>query len=408
CEGGIPYHGRDMAVVLSRQWQAVLLLGSATPSLESLHNVSLGKYQPLHLRHRATGAPLPQVMLVDLRQAVQAGEMTPNSLISPTLHRCMTEELANKRQILLYLDRRGYAPALLCGRCGLSMGCPHCSVSLTYHQTPPRLMCHYCGHVSGVPDYCPRCGQMGFTHFGPGTERLEKKVEELFPEHRVARLDRDVVAAGGKETMQAILAAFGRGEVDILVGTRMIAKGHHFPGLALVGVILAETGLFHPDFRGSERTFQAITQVAGRAGREGSGRVVVQSYDPGNHAITAALSQDGAAFVARELPERREVGYPPFTRLAMVRFLHQEQTVGNQLQTLLRKHWPEGVRGHVLGPAPAHLFRLRGWYRWQVLVRQPLGGNLHGLVQQVVESIAKQEVGGLKLLVDMDPYDFLS
>ena len=406
-EGTVPYQGRDMAVVRARRAGAVLILGSATPSLESLHNVEQGRYERLVLTRRATGMPAPTMVIIPLADAAVREGMSFNDLISPPLQRAIEETLARERQVLLFLNRRGFAPSLLCRRCGQAVTCPNCSVTLTLHRKSPRLLCHYCDHWQAVADVCTACGQLSLFHFGPGTERLEKEARKKFPQARLARLDRDTVTAKVADP-EAVLNGFRDGQLDMLLGTQMIAKGHHFPKLALVGVVQAETGLCQPDFRAAERTFQLLTQVAGRAGREEAGaRVLIQSYDPDHYALRAVLDGDAGGFAETEKAFRRQAGYPPCQRLALIRFSTLVQAEGERFGRLLKAQLPDGGDAQFLGPAQAPIFRLRNRYRWQVLVKERPGGRLHRALEPVMaraEQLAGQRI---RLEVDVDPHAFL-
>ncbi|MBF0284510.1 MAG: primosomal protein N' [Magnetococcales bacterium] len=408
-EEGLPYHGRDMALVRARRAGAVVVLSSATPSLESLANAASGKYALLRLTRRATGAPMPRVELSDLTQATREKRLIPGHLLGPDLTSAMEETLAAGRQVLLFLNRRGYAPALLCPRCGFSFQCPHCSVALTYHATPhPSLRCHYCDFRQPARDVCPRCGQQSLSRFGPGDQRLEKEVRERFPEARCARLDRDSVASGGAGAMEDILEQFAEGTFEILLGTQMVAKGHHFPGVALVGVVLADLGLNQPDFRAAERTFQLTAQVAGRAGREdvSPGRVVVQCHDPSHYALRAALSQDVERFRQLEEPLRREAGFPPFGRLALIRFSCEDRAAGELFKSRTRGWMPQVPGVTWLGPVESPLFKLRNWFRWQILVKEAAGGRrLHGALEGFL-ALATAESGPVRLEINVDPQSF--
>ncbi|MEO5367498.1 MAG: primosomal protein N' [Magnetococcus sp. WYHC-3] len=402
----VPYNARDMAVVRARQAGATLVLGSATPSLESWRNAETGRYRLLTLHTRATGAALPAVTVVDLSRPEVRSSLGRDGLITLPLRRALQETLEAGQQALLFLNRRGFAPALLCRYCGHTLVCPNCSVAMTFHRRRGRLLCHYCDHWIAPPDLCPQCGQMGMEHFGPGCERLEAETRDSFPQARVARLDRDVAVTreGGEE----VLAAFLAGEVDILVGTQMVAKGHHFPNLALVGIVLAETGLSLPDFRAAERTFQQVVQVAGRAGRERvPGRVVIQSHAPGHYALASALAQDYVGFVAQETGFRSDAGYPPYCHLGLLRYSCLEREEGERFgQQLVAGVEAFAADVICLGPAPAPVERLRNRWRWQLLIKEREGGRWHrGMagVLALAESLASHR---LRVELDVDPQSF--
>ncbi|MBF0096104.1 MAG: primosomal protein N' [Magnetococcales bacterium] len=407
-EGGVPYQGRDMAVVRARQAKAVLILGSATPSLESLANARHGRYTLLTLTQRATGANLPSVEMVHTAEAIRQQQMRFGDLLSPTLRQALLDTLAAGQQALLFLNRRGFAPSLLCRRCGHAIQCPHCSVTLTLHKAKQLLLCHYCDFRQNLQDVCPACGQLSLFAFGPGTERLHEELSHFLPNARIARLDRDTVSSGLLD-LENTLRAFRDGQLDLLIGTQMVAKGHHFPGLALVGVVQAETTLCQPDFRAAERTFQLLTQVAGRAGREeGSpGRVLVQSFDPSHYALQAVLSHDVHGFVNTEMAYRQEAGYPPFHRLAMLRFSCAALQEGNDFSDLLKAHLPSFDQVQLLGPAPAPLFKLRNCYRWQLLIKELKTGQLHRALHALLPLVLSLANPRIRLDWDVDPYSFV-
>jgi len=368
---GVRYHARDVALVRAQRAGAVCVLGSATPSLESAAHAERGAYRKLTLTERPTARPMPSVAIIDLRKYMPDGE----AMLSAPLHAAIGETLAAGDQTILFLNRRGFATFVLCRACGHAFRCPHCSVSLTYHRHSDRLSCHYCGFQQRVPEVCPSCSATEtIERKGLGTEKVADAVALAFPGARVARLDRDV-ATGAK--IEAVLARVARREVDVLVGTQMVTKGHDFPGVTLVGVLCADTGLNLPDFRASERTFQLLAQVAGRAGRgDKPGRVMVQTYRPGAPAVVAAAAHDYASFFAAESAARAELGYPPHGRLIAVRVDgpdgHEVAGVAQRLAQLAEAaaRRPE-IAGQVevRGPVPAPLERLRNRTRWQVWLR---------------------------------------
>jgi primosomal protein N' (replication factor Y) len=407
-EGGVPYQGRDMAVVRARQAKAVLILGSATPSLESLANARHGRYTLLTLTQRATGANLPSVEMVHTAEAIRQQQMRFGELLSPILRQALLDTLAAGQQSLLFLNRRGFAPSLLCRRCGHAIQCPHCSVTLTIHKAKKLLICHYCDFRQNLRDVCPDCGQLSLFAFGPGTERLHEELSQFLPDARIARLDRDTVSSGLLD-LETTLNAFRDGHLDLLIGTQMVAKGHHFPGLALVGVVQAETTLCQPDFRAAERTFQLLTQVAGRAGREeGSpGRVLVQSFDPSHYALQAVLTHDVHGFVNTEMAYRQEAGYPPFHRLALLRFSCAVLQEGNDFSDTLKAHLPCFDQVQLLGPAPAPLFKLRNRYRWQLLIKELKTGQLHRALHTLLPLVLSLANQRIRLDWDVDPYSFV-
>ncbi|MCX8072521.1 MAG: primosomal protein N' [Candidatus Binatia bacterium] len=406
-EEGLRYHARDVAVMRARLANCTIVLGSATPSLESYYNARRGRYRLLHLPERIDTRPLPTVELIDLRGTRVHGRALP---LSQTLCSALEFNLAVKQQSLLFLNRRGYARFLQCLECGAVMNCANCSVSLTYHQRKAALQCHHCGRTTPAPRCCPQCGGTAVAAWSAGTEQVEQVVRALLPHARVARLDRDVAAR--PKALLEILNHWIAGNFDILIGTQMVTKGHHVPNVTLVGVILADLSRNLPDFRSSERTFQLLTQVAGRAGRgDVPGRVLVQTYRPEDPVLQWAASQDYEGFARYELSHRQELAYPPFSRLVLARVeaRHEEeaQTVAHQFAATVA-----ALGGHalqVLGPAPAPLLRLRGWYRWQVLLR-----STHSAIARRSAAHARTLVrerlsqkAHVRIVLDVDPQSLL-
>ena len=368
------YHARHAALIRARESKAAVILGSATPDLESMHNAIKGLYTLQSLPERL-GGTLPQVEIVDMR-----GSSAPDGF-SPVLRDAMDDTLAAGKQIILYFNRRGFARMWQCRDCGEVVECPNCDIGLTYHLRPRRLLCHYCDHTIKVPDECPSCGAGEFLPSGGGTEKVELNLQALFPDARILRLDHDTTRRRGSH--QEILSSFARQEAEILVGTQMVAKGHHFPGVSLVGVLSADHGLGLPDFRASERSFQLLTQVAGRSGRTGTGRVVFQTYQPEHPVILAASQHDYVAFLETELPVRKALGYPPYRRLLRLGLscakLGMVEEAADQLALAMRTHLkPFGIT--VMGPAPAVFPRLNDRYRFQILLKGSLNPeNRHWL-----------------------------
>jgi len=403
-EDGPGYQARDLAVVRAKQAGAACVLGSATPSLESLENARRGRYRLLELPLRVDDRPLPAVEVVDLARLRRGGR--PLGLVSPPLAAALEATLAARQQAILFLNRRGFQTLVVCEACGREERCESCSVSLTYHRRRGVLLCHYCGRVERVTPACPACGgpRRGI---GVGTEQVEAAVRQLLPAARVARLDRDAV--GSADDVAAVLARFANREVDVLVGTQMVTKGHDFPGVTLVGVVLADVALALPDFRAAERTFQLLTQVAGRAGRGAdAGRVIVQTWNPGSPAITCAIGHDYAAFVAGELASRRALGWPPFARLLAVRVEGSDDGAKACAAALADAARPalagQGVA--LLGPAPAALERLRGKSRWHLLFRAA-GPEPLRRVHRLLAPVARRPPGGAAVRFDVDPYSMM-
>jgi primosomal protein N' (replication factor Y) len=399
---GVRYHARDVALVRAQRAGAVCVLGSATPSLESAAHAERGAYRKLTLTQRPTARPMPAVEIIDLKTYLPDGD----AMLSAPLRAAIGEALAAGDQIILFLNRRGFATFVLCRACGHAFRCPHCSVSLTYHRHSDRLACHYCGFAQRVPEVCPGCGTSGaIERKGLGTEKVAAAVGEAFPAARVARLDRDV-ATGAK--IEAVLARVARREVDVLVGTQMVTKGHDFPGVTLVGVLCADTGLNLPDFRASERTFQLLAQVAGRAGRgDRPGRVMIQTYRPRAPAVVAAAAHDYASFFTAETAARAELGYPPHGRLIAVRIdgadAHEVAGAAQrlaQLATAAARRPDIGGQVEVRGPVPAPLERLRNRTRWQVWLRS---ADRHALRRVARSLLGAELTGAVRVGLDVDP-----
>jgi primosomal protein N' (replication factor Y) (superfamily II helicase) len=405
-DDGVRYHARDVALVRAQRLGVPCILGSATPSLESYWQAQRGSYALLTMTQRPTARPLPEVEIVDLRKYMPDGD----DLISAPLGTAIATALAAGNQAILFLNRRGFATFVMCRSCGHGFRCPHCAVSLTYHQSSDRMLCHYCGFAQRVPETCPSCAANGaIERKGLGTEKIAASLATRFPSARVARLDRDV-AAGAKA--EGILAQVARRQVDILVGTQMVTKGHDFPGVTLVGVLCADTGLNLPDFRASERTFQLLSQVAGRAGRgERAGRVLIQTYRPTAVAVVAAAHHDYQAFYAAEIESRIELGYPPSGRLIAVRIdgpdANAVVATANRLGAVaLRAAAACGQEAavEVRGPVAAPLERLRGRTRWQIWLRS---GQRHALRRVARALVGTEPDRGVRVGLDVDPVSAL-
>jgi primosomal protein N' (replication factor Y) (superfamily II helicase) len=408
-EEGVRYQARDMALLRARRAGATCVLGSATPSLESEHLARTGKLERLALPARARReALLPQVLTIDLRSTGPGP--SGDRRISLPLHRRLAETLARGEQAILFLNRRGFAPSVVCESCGVIAMCKLCSVALTFHRGGGgRLRCHYCDHEEAFRDACSSCAKGKLTLEGAGTERLEETVAQAFPQARVARIDRDVAAGARAE---AVFERLRRGEIDVLIGTQMVAKGHDLPRVTLVGVINADAALSMPDFRASERTFQLLVQVAGRAGRADlKGSVLLQTRDPSHPAIALAKEHDVEGFADRELRLRAELGYPPFSRLALVRVdAPQEAPAREAVEALGRiaRHAADERPGDVdvLGPAPAPLSRLRGRYRFRLLLKARSRPPLRAVLFALTEALPR--VGrDVRVVVDVDPVSML-
>ena len=402
---GVRYHGRDVALVRARSAGAVALLGSATPSLESWQAASDGRLRLLTLPDRATARPLPEVEVLDLK-VHKTGE---GGFFSARLHRALEETLAAGEQAILFLNRRGFSTFILCKACGQSVRCRDCSVTLTYHRREDRLLCHYCGYAIAPPRVCPQCSAKAIERLGYGTEQVEAAVHERFPQARVARLDRDTAEGGG---LERVLDGVRTRAIDVVVGTQMVTKGHDFPDVTLVGVVLADHGMGLPDFRASERTFQLLEQVAGRAGRgERPGRVIIQTFQPQHPAIGCARDHDYHRFVRAELEARRELDYPPFARLACVHVdgadagdVRRAAEAAAKVAREAAGRAPDELSAGVLGPSEAPLSRLKGRTRWQLFLRARTPRALRTLVRHAVTIETPRSV---RLSVDVDPISML-
>jgi primosomal protein N' (replication factor Y) (superfamily II helicase) len=400
------YHGRDVAIVRAKLENALALLGSATPSLETFHHARGGKYELLSLAQRVAERSLPTVEILDLREEFKQTNQT--SPISSRLQQAIQESLNFQTQALILINRRGYSWSVICRSCGATVQCANCSISMTHHKNRNRLECHYCGSLQPIPKNCHKCDSKYVYFFGEGSEQLEERLRKEFPKARIARLDRDT--ARTKRQYQETLGAFADGALDILVGTQMLAKGHDFHRVTLVGVISADSSLTMPDFRAAERTFQLMTQVAGRAGRgELPGRVLIQTFYPEHYAIQDAIKQNYVAFYERELHYRQVMAYPPFTSLAniIVRDSNLEKAItwSRELSQYLAPHNGDGMR--VLGPASAPLAKLKSEYRFQFLLKSKRKAQLTKLLAGALAYRDKKEIPQAAVLVDMDPLQLL-
>jgi primosomal protein N' (replication factor Y) len=398
------YHARDLALVRGRSAGAATLLVSATPSLESRHNVERGKLGALELTARVGQGALPEGILVDLRQEEGVRRRPGDVHFSTRLRREIEVSLAADEQVILLRNRRGYAPMLLCRACGEAMRCPDCGLPRTYHRRARRLLCHYCGLAINAPEVCPVCLEPALEPIGAGTERVEEDFREIFPGVAVDVLDRDATRRPGG--LAAVLERFERGDTRVLIGTQMVSKGHHFPRVSLTAVLTADTYLSFPDFRAVERTYNLLTQVAGRAGRgDRPGRVVIQTFHPDHYAIQAALTGDDAAFLAEEMRFRRVFHYPPYTRMVqlLVRDRKRERAQAG-IQELADAHLahPLGRGVRLTGPAPAPFERLRGEWRFQLLAR---AASFRDLRRLLVEALPKNPPWDLT--IDVDPQQLM-
>jgi primosomal protein N' (replication factor Y) len=402
------YHARDVAVARAAAEEIPLVLGSATPSLESWHRAQTGQYTLVEMPRRVMDRPMPAVGTIDLRGQKRSGGLSRGA-ISRQMTNAIKESLDEGGQVILLLNRRGFSTHIQCPACGYVVRCPQCDIALTHHRTQEIALCHYCDHVVPAPTKCLACDFVGIRYSGLGTQRLEAEVRARFPNVVTLRMDTDTMQAHGSH--ERALSAFRSGKVQILLGTQMIAKGLDFPNVTLVGVINADTALHLPDFRAAERTFHLVTQVAGRTGRgPKGGRVLVQTFSPDHPAIVAAVRHDYAGFAAGELPMRKMLRYPPFA--SMVRLVIRgpveavvSEVSGYIVQRLGKAFGEQNVDARILGPAPCPFARLRGHYRFQIQVQGLDGEPLRAAVRQATDGLEAPE--DVQWIVDVDPVEML-
>ncbi|MFT5444531.1 MAG: primosomal protein N' (replication factor Y) [Myxococcota bacterium] len=419
---GFRYRAHDIARRLSERANCPVILGSATPALETRYKADLGDLERLVLAERIGTLGLPKVDIIDMVRERDIATKGKKSNLTAPLRRAVGETLDAGGQSILFLNRRGFSTQIYCYECGFAERCPHCEVALVFHASQERLRCHYCDHGKPPPSKCGGCGHPGSALLGVGTERLEEEVRTLFPKARIARLDRDTTQRRGATA--EILAGISAGEIDILIGTQMVAKGHDYPGVQLVGVVSADMGLHMPDFRASERTFQLLTQVAGRAGRaKKAGRVILQSFVPDHYAIAPVATHDYETFYATELEYRRMLSYPPFGHVTQVivsgpdevKALSAARQLASGVGATPRQDWNENEpfekierapAYEVLGPAPAPLSRLRGMYRFQILVKGSDTKRVFAASQRLSAAITRLP-RELRATLDVSPVSML-
>ncbi len=400
------YHARDVALLRAKYHKAILLMGSATPSIESRARASRGVYQFLQLTHRANPmAKIPKVEIVDFRDYVGQQEV---SNFTPYLLEKIADRLEKNEQVVLMLNRRGYSSFIMCRDCGYVDECPNCDISLTLHMDTKTMNCHYCGFEKSIPHTCPNCHSRSIRYYGTGTQKAYDELVEVFSQARILRMDVDTTRQKGAH--QRILDKFGNHEADILLGTQMIAKGLDFPNVTLVGVLNADTSLSLPDFRSSERTFQLLTQVAGRAGRaEKEGEVLIQTYNPQHYAIQLAQKQDYEAFYAYEMGIRRQLAYPPYYFTVGLTLSHKdEQSVVRksfELLQLLRQQLSDKIK--ILGPTPKPIARTHNLYHYQIIVKYRFEDNLENVLNQILDLTQLPENKDLRLVIDYEPQNFM-
>jgi primosomal protein N' (replication factor Y) len=404
------YHARDVAIKRAELVNAVVVLGSATPSLESYYKALRKEYRLLSLPTRIDDAKMPPVEVVDMRTELM--QKKNRSIFSISLHEAIEDRLAREEQVILFLNRRGFSTFILCRECGYVAKCRNCDISLTYHSSGETLVCHHCNHHERVPAVCPTCKGNYIRHFGTGTQKVEEETRKAFPEASIERMDVDTMTRKG--AYKRILEAFKERDIDILIGTQMIAKGLDFPNVTLVGVISADTAINLPDFRAGERTFDLLTQVAGRAGRgKVEGEVIIQTYNPEHYSILAAQDHDYRSFYRQEIVNREMLSYPPFSHFAriLLRGLSENVTMvaTETLESLLRSfqeiNFPEL---EIMGPAPAPIAKIKNYYRWQILLKSPDPSEIRKLINMAFEKLPSQiSKGEIAVTIDMDPMAIL-
>jgi primosomal protein N' (replication factor Y) len=402
-DDGLRYHARDVAVMRAKFQNAVCVLGSATPSLESFYNARTGKYRYLPITNRVDHRPMPAVTIIDVRPQPK------DAVYTPQLIDAVQQRLEKKEQSLLLLNRRGFSSVLICGDCGKAIQCPSCSVSLTFHKSERKLKCHYCDFQTGLPDRCPVCSGVNVKPLGTGTQKVEEEVVALFPGARIARMDSDNTR--GRDAHDRLLGRVDRGEVDILLGTQMIAKGHDFPAVTLVGAVDADVGLNLPDFRSAEKTFQLITQAAGRAGRgEAAGEVIIQTMNPGHYSLRHSLAHDYDGFYQEEIAYRTELGYPPVRRVTKIEVkCSQEKTASDAAETAKNRirYLLRDKATTLLGPAPSPVARVRGKYRYQMLLLSGKRETLRMLAIEARKAVEEKYRNKVQVIVDVDPVNLM-
>ena len=404
------YNARDIAIMKAQLHHATVILGSATPAIHTYYNTIKGKYSYLTLPRRTEDRPLPVVEIVDMKQEKKVEDKETPLIFSRMLREAIRDTIKKGQQVLLFLNRRGFHTFMVCQRCGYVFTCLNCAVSLTYHAGRGTMKCHYCDFSIKTPSECPSCHGDRIRSYGVGTERLEEEVRRLFPDVRVARMDSDT--ASKKGAYERIIDALRRREIDVLVGTQMITKGHDFPDITLVGVISADTSLNIPDFRASERTFQLLTQVAGRGGRgKAPGRVIIQTFNPDHYALIKAKSHDYLGFYGNEINLRRGMAYPPFSRIVNLHVSSSRESRGmegiEKMKLIIRELSYDAIREgkiEIVGPAEAPIHKLKGKYRWQLLIKGKDSRILHRLVRNILE---KAHTTGLDIKADIDPLNFM-
>ena len=402
------YNAKDIARYICKKNNAPLLLGSATPDVNTFHNTETGKIKLLKLTKRANNSNLPSVEIVDLREELAKGN---KSMISEKLKNYIEENIKNKRQTILFLNRRGFSTFVMCRDCGFTAKCKNCNITLTYHKNRNKLKCHYCGFETNNITTCPVCKSKNIKYFGAGTQKLEEEIKKIFPEVTTIRMDVDTVTK--KNSHEQILEKFKNENIDILIGTQMVVKGHHFPNVTLVGVIAADSSLNIEDYRAGERTFQILTQVAGRAGRENlPGKVVIQTYNKDNYSIEYAKKQNYDLFYRSEIIMRKTLNYPPFCDIIQFSINAKTETdvikVSKYIYAELKKEF-ESIKNNVIiyEPVPAPIDRIKNKYRWRILLKCRFNNNIINMINNIIEEYYKKNYKNVRLIVDVNPNNMM-
>ncbi len=403
------YNGRDVAIMRGKLNDITVLLGTATPSLETYHNIEVGKYKLIELKERIDKRRLPDVKIVDMQD--RSTRIPESQVFSKPLLRAINDKLLKKEQIILFLNRRGFSTFIMCYKCGYVARCPECNVSLVYHSKQDKVRCHYCNFEDKPPNICPECQAFYVKYGGYGTEKIEEEISNLFPDAKYQRMDTDTTTK--KNAHQRILRGFKHHEFDILIGTQMIAKGLDFPKVTLVGVISADTSLYFPDFRSGERTFQLLTQIAGRSGRGlVHGEVVVQTYNPNHYSVIASSTYDYNDFYKKEILYRKSLNYPPFRHIVLITVKGHDSAkvvrASNGFAFLLRKEL-KGQDCQLLGPAPAPMAKIKNQYRWHILIKHKMPGKINLFIERCMKGLkrSKLQMGKTNIIVDIDPMNTL-
>ena len=395
------YHARDMAILRGATENFPIILASATPAMETMRNVIDGKYNHLKLKSRFGGASIPTIETIDFRKS---DEHIHGGFISKTLHDALEKTLANKQQAMLFINRRGYAPIVQCKKCGWHATCPNCSVGITHHKKNNCLLCHVCGHTQNMPTTCPECGEKELSISGAGLEKIQEEIAALFPSAKTALVSSDTMMS--RQSLERLVTQMESGEIDIIIGTQILAKGHHFPNLTLVGVIDADMGLFGADFRAGEKTFQQLFQVAGRAGRaELPGRVLLQTYQPDHPVLNAICSGNRDEFITGDMTGRRAAKMPPFGQLIAIIVEAEKESVLQKFCADLAAAAPKIENGKILGPIPAQLYKIRTWYRMRFLVTGDERAALQPVVKHWLGKV--KQPSNVRVKIDVNPQNFM-